>query len=1292
MPYTQIKKTKNTLIMKKLLLAVITIWVVTNCESQNIIWSNDFSNCNDWVLGNANAEGFNDYAPDVNFICGTQELALNREFPIESTSHDNGYMYVNSPHTTYSSSDLVVENCWFQTSQPINIAGLDDIYLRFETAHNSAFPNYYQSPNHAPKCLLEISTDGITWPDISTTSISQAPAGTRFLLWPENLSTQEIISNPKEEVFHLSQIASQDGVNQIWLRFRWVGVFDLNWMIDDVQIVTTPSLDLGIANAWIRDIWSNYEYSVVPVGIGSESNPVAMFAAVRNYSQTNQLAEVVVELDGQEFFGSRMIPAGKVDTVYIEVIYPQTPGNFDVSFSLPDDDNASNNNYVKPLEISDTRTRQSFNSNLKELIAASGVDLSASVIYYFESNDSESQLNCVGLNVFFGPTTQVGSEVKIELIDATFWETFENIVLASSDPFVITSEIYGQILNGQPIFIPFLQPINLFPFAGYNARVKKVNLEESISFLGELNDSDNGGYITTADGSILVEFLRPVNFTPAIELSFTMTACNDPEACNFGALALCTYPVINYLDCDGNCINDVNQDGICEPLIVGCTDPNACNFNPDAQLSSFCSYPPNAFSDCDGCFNDANNNGVCDELEVLGCNNIYACNYNPSATINDGSCILPESNDVDCEGNCILDYNNDGICENFEVYGCTDPAACNFNPNATFSTFCISQNSVYIHAYNDANNNADWDNGEFSIGSVGSLTFNPGNITAFVNEYGQAFLPFLEPGEYELTFNPAEDYFTSSFPNNSIPITISSCENIQVPISVIDQCLYAFHSSASFQYSTIECNEGANHYAFLMNQGSEPISGNLSIFLDPSLLIDNLNESIFYSGSQPYTSQLSNPSTNQILWEFTDFPPGASLFIYYSIVGPGPEFVGTTYEAFMDLEISCQGNLLAQDSWASTQIVSCAYDPNDIQGDPVGYTDNHFILEDTEIEYRIRFQNTGNAPAQNVRIENLIDIEKLDISTFQPTSASDPMTVNVDDNGMVNFMFNGIMLPDSGSNFLESIGSLTYKIRTKPGVSPGDIIENTAGIYFDSNPPIITNTAFHEIYTCDEIPRYNEIIEICFNEDFSHEITYPYLESTEWFVNGNFIADVTNFDLPIVFGNDLEIEVVMTNPLCEVTSQWTIEELEIPSDEAFYNEQNQTFSALDGVAWQWYNADGTIIPGATEQTFGGNNSDGYYVIITGQSGCAVQSNVVNLTGIDENTNLRILAYPNPVVDNLQLQVSQAFIGSEYSVHDVTGRVVMRGKINAINSEIDFSQQSSGSYIIKVGNANVRVQK
>ena len=40
---------------------------------------------------------------------------------------------------------------------------------------------------------------------------------------------------------------------------------------------------------------------------------------------------------------------------------------------------------------------------------------------------------------------------------------------------------------------------------------------------------------------------------------------------------------LDFLDCDGNCLNDADGDGVCNELeIAGCTDPNSDSYMPQA--------------------------------------------------------------------------------------------------------------------------------------------------------------------------------------------------------------------------------------------------------------------------------------------------------------------------------------------------------------------------------------------------------------------------------------------------------------------------------------------------------------------------------------------------------------------------------------------------------------------------------------------------------------------------------------------------------------------------------------
>ena len=62
------------------------------------------------------------------------------------------------------------------------------------------------------------------------------------------------------------------------------------------------------------------------------------------------------------------------------------------------------------------------------------------------------------------------------------------------------------------------------------------------------------------------------------------------------------------------------------------------------------------------------------------------------------------------------------------------------------------------------------------------------------------------------------------------------------------------------------------------------------------------------------------------------------------------------------------------------------------------------------------------------------------------------------DGNVIRVEFPDIFLPDSLTDPAGSIGFFKYRVDQVPGNSFGDSIYNNAAIYFDFNPPIITNT------------------------------------------------------------------------------------------------------------------------------------------------------------------------------------------------------------------------------------------
>lgn len=144
-------------------------------------------------------------------------------------------------------------------------------------------------------------------------------------------------------------------------------------------------------------------------------------------------------------------------------------------------------------------------------------------------------------------------------------------------------------------------------------------------------------------------------------------------------------------------------------------------------------------------------------------------------------------------------------------------------------------------------------------------------------------------------------------------------------------------------------------------------------------------------------------------------------------------------------------------------VVQTSFDPNDKQAVPTGFGPEHNIFANTDLEYTIRFQNTGNDTAFRVVLIDTLS-RFLDPASIQPGTSSHPYEYRLEGNGVLQFIFQNILLPDSTTNPDGSQGFVAFRIRQQPDNPVGTVIENNADIYFDFNKPVRTNTVFHTIH------------------------------------------------------------------------------------------------------------------------------------------------------------------------------------------------------------------------------------
>ena len=262
-----------------------------------------------------------------------------------------------------------------------------------------------------------------------------------------------------------------------------------------------------------------------------------------------------------------------------------------------------------------------------------------------------------------------------------------------------------------------------------------------------------GNYELVADGGVVASGGEYGDFEATTFCVGGDFGCTDATACNYDPDAL-------------------QDNGACDFSCYGCTDPESCNYDPDATIddgscvgsgvgvvvtittdtwpdeitwnitddtgAQVASGGPYASAGttyeetvclAEGCFTfniaDSFGDGIfspggyslvidgvviasggaygtgesvdfCTDNLVFGCTDPTACNYNPDAGIDDGTCdfscsgcTLPAACNYNPDatvddGSCVFD-DDCGVCggDNSTCGGCTDPAACNYDPDAT---------------------------------------------------------------------------------------------------------------------------------------------------------------------------------------------------------------------------------------------------------------------------------------------------------------------------------------------------------------------------------------------------------------------------------------------------------------------------------------------------------------------------------------------------------------------------------------------------------------------------------
>jgi len=212
-----------------------------------------------------------------------------------------------------------------------------------------------------------------------------------------------------------------------------------------------------------------------------------------------------------------------------------------------------------------------------------------------------------------------------------------------------------------------------------------------------------------------------------------------------------------------------------------------------------------------------------------------------------------------------------------------------------------------------------------------------------------------------------------------------------------------------------------------------------------------------------------------------------------------------------------------------------SFDPNDKLASPSRKAKRgmkaNYTLMDEELEYTVRFQNTGNYKASKVAIKDTLD-ENIDVSTFELIGASHEVDYDIKGSGNVTFTFKNINLPDSGSDMQGSKGFVKYSVKAKDDVEEETKVHNDASIYFDYNPAVVTNTTQNTMV--NKLPSTSTGISTSTDHNFSNHISpNPFNNNFRVSVEGDKVDHFT-FELYNMMGKKLKQKEVKNSRTVDV--------------------------------------------------------------------------------------------------------------------------------------------------------------
>ena len=306
------------------------------------------------------------------------------------------------------------------------------------------------------------------------------------------------------------------------------------------------------------------------------------------------------------------------------------------------------------------------------------------------------------------------------------------------------------------------------------------------------------------------------------------------------------------------------------------------------------------------------------------------------------------------------------------------------------------------------------------------------------------------PPDYAFIF-PISPCFSGSYTCTTLPQT-----GVDFPLECTSNIdVYCFAESPA----DVRVNTPFFMQPFVGNVGCDTASGQMKLVKDSRVIYDP-SLSLYPA---------SSVAGDTLIWNYTDLT-NVSGGAYWNYMLPSIHLTPDTTVVVGDtLCFRVYTNILPADinPWDNDYTICLpvvySYDPNLKEVSPQGTGPQGYIPATTDsLTYTVHFQNTGSSYAINVSIIDTLD-SHISPNSVKILGTSKTMTPVWLAPNIVQFNYNSIYLPDSTDNEAASHGYVRFMVKLNSGLPAGTQIKNTADIYFDTNPAVVTNTTLNTI-------------------------------------------------------------------------------------------------------------------------------------------------------------------------------------------------------------------------------------